>query len=241
VPSGVAPSSSPGRPSGPKAAEAFLTAVDTRRLAWCLGCAVALVGVLGLVHASAPGDSVWRLSRFGLDEEWSLPALWSGALLAGAALASVVAGHAGGLPTVRPRVLEALGALFAFMALDEVVQIHERIEAAVDVGWQRLYLPLVPLGGLLWVLVLRGLAARSRSAALLFCAGGLAWFVAELFEREQRDGAVLRHRWTIFPEEMLEMTGSALFLLALVLGIQAVPRAAYPPLSARRRWGRARR
>ena len=107
----------------------------------------------------------------------------------------------------------ALGALFAFMAIDEVVQIHERLEGATDANWQLVYLPVMAVAGGVWLLVLRRLTGGPR---LLFVAGAAAWVVAQLFEWVQRDGAVLTHRWTILPEELLEMTGSALFALALL-------------------------
>jgi hypothetical protein len=46
--------------------------------------------------------------------------------------------------------------------------------------------------------------------------------VAQLIETQQYDGAELVHRWTILPEEVLEMTGSLLFVLAMLLVVQSV-------------------
>ena len=40
-------------------------------------------------------------------------------------------------------------------------------------------------------------------------------------ETQQYDGAELVHRWTILPEEILEMTGSLLFVLAMLLVLQS--------------------
>lgn len=199
----------------------LLERVDVGRSALGATAGIVALAAMGGMHALArDGGPGVRIPAFGLDQEWSVPAFFSAGLLFAAAAACVLAATAGGLPDVRAGALHGLGALFAFMGADEVLQIHERLERVADAGWQRLYAPLMLVAGVLWLLVLRGLRVRTAAAAL-FCAGALAWAVAQFFERIQRDGEVLLHRWTILPEEVLEMTGSTLFCLALVVGARA--------------------
>lgn len=171
--------------------EALLERLDVRRLALAIAVGILLLVGLGGLRGLARDES-WaiRLPAFGLDEEWSVPAFFSGGLLFAAAAAAVLVTSAAGLPAVRAGVLRGLAAFFAFMGLDEIVQIHERLESLAHVGWQRLYLPLMAVGGGLWLIVLRGLTVR-RDAAAAFVAGAAAWVVAQLFELVQRDGAVL--------------------------------------------------
>lgn len=199
----------------------MLAKLDPVRIARLGAVAIAVLAALGMLHAlGRDGGPGVRLPLFGLDEEWSVPALFSGALLAFAALTCALTAAAGGLERVPAPCLPGLAALFGFMAVDEVVQIHERLERIAETGWQTIYLPLAAIGGVLWLGVLRGLLANPR-AAMVFAGGGAAWFVAQLFEKVQRDGAVLQHRWTILPEELLEMTGSLLLGLAVLAAARA--------------------
>lgn len=215
----LSPLSSTTRPTAD-----WLDRLDLRRLSFQVATSIAALDVLGVLHALGRNVGWLRLPGFGLDEEWSVPAFFSGALLVGAAVACLLSLRAGGLPGVRTGVLTALAVFFTFMAVDEVVQIHERLEDLTNVGWQLLYLPLIVVGAIAWLLVLRGLRA-ARAGSLLFIAGAMSWGAAQLFESVQRDGAVLVHRWTILPEETLEMVGSALFAVALLAGAQAALRA----------------
>lgn len=187
----------------------MLARLDLRRLALAVAALIALLGALGVEHALARHGGPWvRMPVFGLDNEGSVPAVFSGLLLLGAALASREA------RAVHAAALTGLGAVFAFMAVDEVLAVHEHLESVVGEQWQVVYLPLMAVAGGLWLVVLRELRGRAQA---LFVGGAAAWVVAQLIEHFQRDGAVLVHRWTILPEELLEMTGSALFMFALLV------------------------
>jgi hypothetical protein len=187
------------------------------------GALVALFAVLGGAYAEAKDGGLvpswFRVLPVGLNGEWTLPALFSGMLLVAAGLlafrASEVVGDAR-----RFRPLSVLGVLFVFMGLDEVLTIHEQLEEVVELAWWKFYAPVALAAGVCALVVLRRVwSDRQMRAALV--AGGGCWLVAQFIETQQYDGTELVHRWTILPEEVLEMTGSLLFVLALLMIVQS--------------------
>lgn len=183
------------------------------------GVGILLFAVLGGAYALArdggPVPTWYRALPVGLNGEWTLPALYSALLLLFAGLlgfrASAAVARSG-----RFAPLVALGGLFSFMSLDEVLALHERVENLVDLAWWKVYAPVAVAAGLCVLLVLvRVRDHRLARSALL--AGGCCWLVAQAIETQQYDGARLVHRWTILPEEVLEMTGSLMFVLAMLL------------------------
>jgi hypothetical protein len=186
-----------------------------------VGILVVLCGGLAYSLAS-PGDllesSLLRRMPLGLNTEFSIPAVFSAILLLSAAALAHLASRA--YPP-RPSVaLRLVSALFAFMGIDELLVIHEGLENLTNQSWQTLYAPLVVLGGIAWLISL----AQLRTVPLApwsFVAGAAAWVVSQVFELQQYDDEVLVARWMVLPEEALEMVGSLLFVLALLLGVQA--------------------
>ena len=158
-----------------------------------------------------------------LNAEQSLPVLVSVGLLVLAAAAAYTWSRQGG---GRPALL--LTGFLLFMAVEEGAFLHERIESRLDVDWQLLYLPVVALGGYLWLRTLAGLP-RPWPAALLVL-GGTAWALSQVFEALQWEGERLAHVWMLFPEEGLEMAGSLLFALAFIAALETAPRR--PPVTA---------
>ena len=197
---------------------------DVRRLAVAGLVAIAVVATLGTAYAEAKEggrleSGLIRSLPLGLNNEWTLAAFFSGALLAAAAL---VAYLTAATSRSRPEawLLRGLALLFTFMAADEIFAIHERLESLTGVGWITLYSPLIAVGGVGWLLALRSMRPLPGAAAA-FVAGGLAWAVSQALERMQYDDdGVLVRRWSILPEEVLEMTGSLLFGLALLALLQ---------------------
>lgn len=201
--------------------------------------AIALLGALGTAYALAktsdPGTQpLLRSLPIGLNEEYSLPAVYSALLLLCGGLATwragrVTDGH--GWP------FAAVGALLVFMAADEGFVLHERIEAwAGGISWLYLYAPLFLLSGVGWLLVLQRLRGDLR-AALCWVGGAAAWFLSQVLELFQYVDGVLVRRWSILPEELLEMSGSLLFLLAMLIVVRdraAQPDAGVQPFPARR-------
>ena len=195
----------------------------------------AVLGALGAVYALAADPSVplhatVRALPLGLDGEGTLPAVWSALLLVAAAWATGQLSRRVG--SARPAAL-AVAVLFAFMALDELLALHEKLEVVFSASWLVLYAPVIALGGLGWLVVLLRLR-DVRPAALAWAAGAVCWGMAQVIEWYQYDRTVLVHRWTILPEEVLEMTGSLLFLVAARLGAQQLGAAARQGLPSAR-------
>lgn len=183
------------------------------------GVGILLFAALGAAYAMAKDDgpvpSWFRALPVALNGEWTVPAFYSALLLL---LAGFLSLHASGVVVAGSRYmpLVALGVLFSYMSVDEVLAVHERLENVVDMAWWKLYAPVATFAGLCALLVLR----RLWDHVLVRCAllgGGGCWLIAQAIETQQYDGAELIHRWTILPEEVLEMTGSLLFVLAMLL------------------------
>lgn len=191
------------------------SAADPRLVAAVVFCCIAALGVLGILNNDDPA------SEFYMDSEGVLPANFSAAVLFFSGGLAIVAGAT--LPGIRSGWWIFLGLFFCFMGVDEWRALHERIESAAGVNWQFLYLPVIAVGGVAWLLVLRDMLA-SRPAAGLFLAGALAWVVAQVFEAIQwglaapgAEDDVLIHPGLVPPEEILEVSGSALMGLAVLV------------------------
>lgn len=197
--------------------------VDLRVVATAIVVLGALAAALGIDHLQTsrvdPGAST---DFFDLDGEDTFVTLLTGASLLASALAALVAGYS---VVGRARlVFHALAGFFAFMALDEVLSFHEGIERSTGVDWQVLYLPIFLIGGVAGIGALRALRGL-RVAQLTFLAGGVAWFVAQIFEQIQwgaDDEPIARYNLLMVPEELLEYLGSALWFVAFVLVIRHV-------------------
>lgn len=189
-----------------------------RRAAVLLGGSIAVLTGLGIGAMTIDFGPLWI---FDLDREWVVPAFFSAGVLGWAAVLAARLARAGPASRLRPVWWWALTVLFAFMCLDELTSIHERLEAATGVDWQLLYAPLVVVAGIGWLRAL--VSFQRRGAAVLWALGAAAWFVAQVFEYLQYDGDRLIHAWMIVPEESLEMTGSSLWVLALLTALHALP------------------
>jgi hypothetical protein len=200
-----------------------LSRVDLRVVITAIAAFGALAAAFGIYHLQTsrvdPGAST---DFFDLDGEETFVTVLTGASLLAAALGAAVAGY---VVVGRARLLfHTLAGFFAFMALDEMLSFHESIERTTGIDWQILYLPIFLIGavaGIGALLVLRGL----RVAWLTFLAGGLAWFVAQVFEQIQwgaDDEPIANYNLLMVPEELLEYVGSALWFVAFVLVIRHV-------------------
>lgn len=176
------------------------------RLVYALALTIGTLAVLGVV--SRQTDS---LHAFDLDSEWVVPAIFSAGLLAAASIAAWRA-------RIVARWSVVFAVLFAFMAGDELVGLHETLAKAVDLRWPVLYSPLILAAGIAWFLAMRTLLRDRDPIALLLAGGAGAWFVAQVLEAVQwKDGHhVAGYYPMMYMEETLEMTGSALFLLTFL-------------------------
>ncbi len=98
----------------------------------------------------------------------------------------------------------------AFLAVDEIVDFHGRAQKATDIEAQVLLAPLIVTAAIVG-LVLLVRVWRNRAVRRMFIGGAAAWGLAMAVDPSTHPGSALA-----FPEEVLEMTGSALFLVALL-------------------------
>lgn len=182
-----------------------------------LGVALlAAVLAFGVLHSLAVVVTD-ALDVFRLERELVPPAFFSAALLAAGGATFLVAAATKRLAATA----SMFGALLVLMAFDEVLRFHELLEQASGVDWQVLYAPVFLLGGIAALLVLRELRA-DRPPTVLLCAGAAAWVVSQVLEAVQWDGdtRVTGYGAMMPIEELLEMSGSALFLLAGVFVLE---------------------
>jgi hypothetical protein len=160
--------------------------LEPRVVAVALGAAIAALAVAGAVYA---WESPSWLSRFDLDEERTVPAFFTAFLLVACAAVALRLPRA---LVSRPFAI-AFAALLVLASLDELVEVHERLERRLDVDWQVLYIPVFVAAAA--VLGLFMMALRRNGLGLgLVLASGACWVGAQLLEAFQweDDGAGLR-------------------------------------------------
>lgn len=198
----------------------FALAQPLRRVAAVLFGVITVLAVLGtLERLDAP------LGLFDFDGEGKPVAAWSALVLLAAATASGLVATLASERERRGRWL-LLGGFLAFMAVDEAVTLHETVAAAVGVDWQKLWAPPVAVGGVAWLLVVARLWPLGRERGLMLL-GAAAWVASQFLERIQSnpiEGRVEGYGLLSGIEEVLEVTGSALFVLALVGALQTLHR-----------------
>lgn len=181
------------------------------QLAVAISLVIAVLAAAGIsVIQSGAAESIWNL-----DAEGTIPALFTALLLGGAGICAFVASRRD-LYGAR-RSLRLLALLLMLMSVDEALVVHERIEAAVGVDWQALYAPVIIVCGAAWLRVTYVLRSLPR-AQILMIMGAFAWAVAQVLEATQWDGDDVKvgaYDQQMFIEEILEMSGSGLFLIAL--------------------------
>jgi phosphate/sulfate permease len=184
---------------------------DPHRVAAVLGLAIATLVVLGAVFA-------WRsesvLSPFDLDGERNVPALFSALLLLACA---VLAFRLPGSVVPRAVALVFSGVL-VLASLDEATEIHEKLEQRLEVDWQLLYIPVFVAAVAVWSLLVAGLRRNGFSLTPVLASAG-CWIASQALEALQweDEGPAPGYTWMMVVEETLEMTGSALLLVGLLV------------------------
>ena len=188
--------------------------VPVRLLAVLVGATIAVLGVLGYLEDAGAAPAV-----FDLDGEGKPPAAFAALLLASAGCTSLLLHRLDG-----GRRWQVLGWFLVFMTVDEALAVHEHVSTAVGAPWVLLYLPVMAFGAGAWALLLRTLwQQRSPWPARAWLGGAAAWAIAVLLEEVQsgpETGRVDAYSLLATAEECLEMTGSALWLLALLAVVQ---------------------
>jgi hypothetical protein len=180
--------------------------------------AIYVIGMgVGAMRFEAGNLSKIGHGQFDLDIERTVFAFLSGAVL-------IVAGGLL-LQARRMEVVQRSGlamvALLVFMGIDEIAVLHEKLESRTGVDWQILYLPLVVVGGVAALMLLQHVW-RDRAVSGLFVAGGAAWGMSLVLEKlEWVNGEKSAHYVAMMiPEELLEITGSFLIALSILLLIR---------------------
>lgn len=216
---------------------AFLRGLDLRATAAVLFGSIAIVGLVGIVTRLVDPGNPWFDLDSELDLLWppgiasvALPAVWSSLLFAFAGLSWIAVGWA----RRRDRKWLAagvFGAVLLFLAADELFSIHERIEHGSGLDWQLLYLPIAALAAGLLLALAWWTRHEARGAAAMLIVAGASWmasFVLELLQW-RGDEQIGIYPLLMVPEELLELTGTALCILAAITVLQAtLPDVAQP-------------
>jgi hypothetical protein len=182
-----------------------------RRLALALIAGTVVVGALGTYQVAADGPRI-----LSLDYERTIPALWSGGVLWLAALAALLIARDDDMPGPR-WPWQGLTALFAFMGVDEIFSIHERLAHLTGLRWEIPYIPVMLGAAVLGVAALLRLRRERPALAIGFALAAATWAGSQVFEVVQwHDGhKVAAYNVLMVIEEIGEMTGSAIFALSL--------------------------
>lgn len=187
-----------------------LEAVDPLRLAFGIALCIAVLGALGAVRIRAHS-----FAAFDLDREYTVPATFSALLDISAAIGAEALRRRTG-----KKVLAGLVVLFAFMGVDEFASIHEHLERWTGIDWMKLYIPVFIYAGIAWIAVLR--EVRTRQFWLCLWGGAGCWAFAQFMEVLEWSGTqrTAHYNTEMFTEELLEMAGSALFLLGMLVALR---------------------
>lgn len=171
----------------------------------------------------------WLFDAFWVDNEifdktWSLhfnfPVIVSAIFLLAAGLVWIWLSGSTDFEFRKSAVL--FGGFIVFMGFDEVIRIHEQIEAAIGVDWQLLYAPIIGIGALAWGNLVLRLKGAQRDTTIALILGAALWGVSQVLELIQWDGGTPRpgYIYMVMIEEILESWGSLMFLQAGILALR---------------------
>ena len=188
--------------------------------------------LLGIAGAAVGTDayqgegSIWdRL--FSLVNEKTIPAFFSGAINFCGGLCALVAARARVYGMHRMWI--AFGGLLLFMAADEVFQIHEHVETATGVDWEQPYAVIALGAAVVWFNILRRMEPFPR---WLMVGGAIGWMISfglEDAEYNSADQRAAGFTTMSIIEELAEMVGSSLWLVAIVIALKAHARSTPEP------------
>jgi hypothetical protein len=176
-------------------------------------------GILGSIVY--PGGGALRV--FDLNKEQTFPATFSGLLLLGAGALALMNGVVRCPTLYERRWWLVLAGVFAFLGVDEITALHEAVQDRVHIWGQATLIPIVIAGGAAWLITLKRLGPRSVAGLLLILAAGV-WALSQGIDLELNES----YGWTIVPEELLEMAGSAMFGLSMLVAVRDVVGARSP-------------
>lgn len=199
-------------------------------------CFLGLMHIAGKISALAFGHTYWHglIPLFDLDEEFNVPSVYSGLALAfSAVLLAITAFAEAKLGRIGHLAFWGFLALvFLFLAIDEVFELHERLEKPVRVALNTTgafyYAWIIPYGTValvIGVFCLRFLARLPRKISLPMILAGTI-YVSGAMGLEMIGGALAEHLekpeqdplWVLAStlEELMEMTGVVIFIHTLL-------------------------
>jgi hypothetical protein len=182
-----------------------------RRLALALAAGTAVVALLAIYQVVEDGPRV-----LSPDYERTIPAFWSGGVLWLAALGALLVARDDRMPPPR-WPWHGLAALFAFMGIDEILSIHERLARLTGLRWEIPYIPVILGAAVVGLIALARLWRERRPLGICFALAAATWAGSQVLEIVQwhDDQKVAAYDTLMVTEEIGEMIGSALFAIAL--------------------------
>ncbi len=200
-------------------AASAVSRLDVRKLLIGIAALIIVFGVLGSIVYPGGGD----LRAFDLNKEQTFPATFSGLLLLGAGALALLNGVVRSPNLADRRWWLVLAGVLAFLGIDEITALHEAVQDRVHVWGQATLIPIVIAGGVAWWITLQRLGPRSLGGRLLILAA-FTWAISQGIDLELNEA----WGWTIVPEELLEMCGSTMFGLAMLVSVRDVVGARAP-------------
>jgi hypothetical protein len=182
---------------------------------------VIVLGVLGSIEypggggTRAPYPGGGDLRAFDLNKEQTYPATFSALLLFGAGGLALLNGLVRTTDRSEQRGWFLLALIFTFLGIDESTALHEILQDRVHLWGQAVLMPVVLVGVVTWWITLKRLRPQVTAARLFFL-GGASWVLSQAIDFALNEP----WGWTVVPEELLEMAGSALFGLALLVALR---------------------
>jgi hypothetical protein len=197
--------------------------VGLRRALVITGASIGALGLaVELVNARTRGHET-LVAFFSLSFEHNLPTWYSSALLLACAIAL---GSVAIRTSTRRAQWWALAGVFAYLSLDESVEIHEHLGGLLRLHGPLYYSWIVPAAAFVVAFVAvfaRFLASLPRATRVRFIAAGIVYvggaLVMELplgWWAERHGDENLGYALIDWVEEMLELTGASMFLLAVL-------------------------
>lgn len=182
------------------------------------------IAIAALVSLGIVDYYVDSMPEFWLDGERNVPAIFSALVLVFAAVTALALAGEFGQGTPMRRYTVGLGAIFAFMSLDEYDTFHEHFNDHFGIPWQLPYAPLIFVAVYLAWTLWEEMEEDPQGAAM-WVAGAGAWALAQVLDLLQTtaldsDNTLTAFTATVVLEEGLEMAGSVLFALALLRALR---------------------
>jgi len=184
-----------------------VASMSPRAAALALAAAIAVLAGVGLMVDAADV----QLSSFDLGEEHTVASFFSGALLLGAAGLAFVVREVEPGERRGAWAWALFGGCLVLLAFDELAALHEVLEDEVSY-WRALLAPVALLAFVAWLAAVRALSWEPRARWLLVL-GAAAWGLSQALDLSHSPDPT---HPLVFPEEVLEMIGSALFCIGLL-------------------------